>query len=261
MKFFGNVTKLEAAIEATDAVLNAALAKANVLTVSVDGKSVAMSEAPLADKARALIALNPVGESQQTVNELHVTNAGLAARLEAISNERDTANASLGALQLDKRNLTTRAEAAEASVQTLTAEKGQLGVQLRAAQSEFERVSKEQSAFNTELSKVCLAVGCLQLTDAGGAALSPNATEAAKLEAANRIPVGDKLKAYQGAVNQAITATGVTVASLPGAGMAQQATGNILAELEAIKDPTERARFRIKHSSAIFAAAKALPKN
>jgi len=260
MKFFGNVTKLEAAIEAADGVLNAALAKANVLTVSIDGKAVAVADAPLADKARALIALNPVGESQATVNELHVTNTGLAARLEGVSGERDTALASLGALQLDKSNLTTRAEAAEASVQTLTAEKGQLGVQLKAAQSEFERVSREHAGFNTELSKACIAVGCLQLTDASGAALPLAAGEAVKLEAANKLSVSDKLKAYQAGLNMAITATGLNVASLPGAPLKFTATpaAGILAQHKAITDPMAKAQHYAKNKEAIDQAYRDL---
>lgn len=262
MKFFGNVTKLEAAIEAADSAINPALAKAKILSVKVDGKDVPVSEAPLANRILALLAISEPGSHEQTVAQLTVTNAELASRNEKISGDLATATATLGGVQADLRAMTTRAENAEGSVSTLTAEKGQLAIQLKAAQDEYSRVSREQAAFNTELSKACIAVGCLQLTDANGAALSPNASEAAKLEAANRIPASDKLKAYQAGLNTAIANTGLSVAGLPGAPLKVINTPDtaILAQYDLITDPTERAKFYKANASKIFSAMKALRK-
>lgn len=259
MAKYWNVVKANAVIEAAEAKLAPALAKANIATIPVDGKPVPAAQAPLDAQIEAVFAANPPGEASHDKSELLVTNATLADELQKREVALATANATVGSLQSEKQTFVSRAEAAEASVLTLTAEKGQLNVQLKAAQSEYDRVSREQAAFNTELSKACIAVGCLQLTDANGAALSLNASEAAKLEAANKIPLSDKLKAYQGAVNQAITATGLNVASLPGAPLkfVQSPPTGILGQYNAITDPMEKTAFYRKHKAEIREAARA----
>lgn len=216
MKFFGNVTKLEAAIEAADSAINPALATAKILTLKVDGKDVPASEAPLANRISALLAVSAPGVSEQSVANLTTTNAELAARNESISTELATATSVLGGVRTELAELTTKAANLEASVSTLTAEKAQLEIHRKAAQSEYERVAKEQSTFNTEFSKACLAIGCLQLADANGTPLSPSAPEEQKLEAANKIAPAEKLKAYQGGLNLAISQMGVNTNKLPG---------------------------------------------
>ncbi len=262
-KFF-NIGKANAEIDAADSVLNPALAKANILSISVDGKAVPANDAPLAAKISAIFAANPVGEGQQNVSELLVTNADLARQLEKLTSDHAAATATVAGLGREKSALEARAASAEGSVQTMTAEKSQLQVQLKAAQDEFSRVNGQLQQFNTELSRVCLAAGCLELTEADGRLLPKEATAEQKQAAAERIPALDKIKAYAGAVNAALARTGINVNTLPNAsGSAVAANGNvahasILAKLEAIKDPTERARFHKANASAIFAAMKAL---
>lgn len=260
MNFFGNVKKFEAAFAALQSVFNPALDKAGIKTLKVEGKDLPASEAPLADQAIALLAANPTGEHQQTISELHVTNASLAKRIETLESEKAVALGTVSGLQSEKQELTNRSTASEAAVQKLTAELGQTQVQLKAAQDEFNRVAREQAAFNTELSKACIAVGCLQLHDANGAALPLNASAEAKLASANLLTLSEKLKAYQGGLNTAIAATGLSVASLPGAPLqfVQSAPRGILAEHRAITDPVAKARHYEKHKEAIDQAYREL---
>lgn len=259
MKFFGNVTKLEAAIEAADNAINPALTKANVLSLKVDGKDIPLSDAPLANRIAAFVAIADKGENDATVNQLTVTNAELAARNEKLSGDLATVQAFLGGAKNDNQALTNRAETAEAAVTKLTADKAQLKLELSAAQSEYQRVLTEQAAFNTELSKACLAIGCLQLTDTNGIAIKLTAPEEQRLEAANKIPPSEKLKAYQGGLNLAMTKLGLTANSLPGAPVSfVSAPAGIVAQHNAIKDPTERALHYRKNKEAIDAAYRNL---
>lgn len=259
MKFFGNVTKLEAAIEAADSAINPALATAKILTLKVEGKDVPASEAPLANRIAALLAVSAPGVSEQSVANLTTTNAELAARNETISTELATSNSLLGGLRQELAEQKTKLTNAEASVSTLTAEKAQLEIQRKAAQSEYERVSKEQASLNTELSRACLAIGCLQLTDANGAAIKQTSTEEQKLEAANRIPASEKLKAYQGGLNLAISNMGANISSLPGAPLklVSSASG-IIAQYNAekAKGASEGVAFYRLHAAEIDAAMR-----
>jgi chromosome segregation ATPase len=196
----------------------------------------------------ALLASNPSGETQQTLAEMHVTNASVAAQLETVSKERDVAQATLGALQLDKRNLTTRAEDAEASVRTLTADKAQMTIQLEAAMKNYDQAIKDFAHLNTGLSKQCLAHDCLtNLKDAAGNPLAKDATAEQKLEAANRIPWQERLAADNGAINSVLTKLGVSVSSLPsqpGTGTAQAARQISRAEFEQLDPKAQTAFFK-----------------
>lgn len=247
-----NIGRANELIDSAAAVLSPALEKANIKTITVDGKPVAAATAPLADQISALIAVSATNSGSQNENELMVTNSTLAAQLEKITVELATANATVGTLQTAQTALETRASTAEAAVQTLTAEKGQLQVQLDAAKNEFTRVSREQSTFNTELSRACIAIGCLQLTDANGAALKLNATEEQKLEAANKLTASEKLKAYQGGLNLAVANMGLNVSSIPGAPLKFAAkVGGKLAEYNAMTNSAEKTAFYRQHKAEI----------
>lgn len=270
MKFFGNASKSETAYNEVVAALAPALARAKITTLTVEGRTVPASEAPAALQVAALLAAHPIGEGQQEVNNLHVTNANLAAQNEALTDDNATLQATVGGLQVEKQTLITRATVAEAALETSTAKCAQKDVEIQASQANFNRVDGELKSLNADISRRCLAVGCLmELKGANGAALASTATADEKQAAAERIPPAEKLASFNGAVNAALTRLGVNVATLPGAPAngtnvpaisTAIANANILAQLEAIKDPTERARFHAKHRSEIFAAVQALPK-
>lgn len=261
LKFFGNASRMEAVINKISAVIEPALAKAKIVTLEVGGKTIPTSEAPVDVQVAALLAANPVGGGQQEVSNLHVINANQAEQIQNLTNENATLQATVGGLQQDKIALTSRAEAAEATAGKQSAALAQKDIEIKASQDNFTRLHGEQLVFNTELSKACIAVGCLQLTDANGAAIKQTATEEQKLEAANKIPVSEKLKAYQGALNLAASNLGLSIASLPGAPLKFQqtpATG-ILAQYEAAKAQGAGAgvEFYRKNATAIDEAYRA----
>jgi hypothetical protein len=99
-------------------------------------------------------------------------------------------------------------------------------------------------------------VQCLTLLEADGTPLKASATEAEKLEAANRIPATEKLKAYQNGLNNAIAATGLELSRLPGATLkfVQGTPKGILAEYNAITDSAAKTAFYRKHKDAMHQA-------
>lgn len=251
-----NFGKLCDEVDSAHAAIDPLLTKANISTITVDGKPVAAAEVPLKLKIDALAAVMPTTAGNQAENELMVTNATLAAQIEKVSGELATANATGGKLTLEARDLTTRATNAEASVQTLTAEKGQLDVQLKASNSEFSRVNTSLSAISSKLSKACIGVGCLQLLGENGGPLPANATEAQKITAADKIPIAEKLEAYQGALNTAISNVGLSVASIPGAPLKLEAGSpkGIRAQYAAIPNASEKTAFYRANKTAIDAS-------
>ncbi len=144
---------------------------------------------------------------------------------------------------------------ANANVERLTASNAQNEGLLRASNAEVVRVTKDLATANTEISKICLKVNCLALTDADGKSLANTATEAERLEAANRISMTDKLTAYSGAVNAAAARVGVDLTILPNGGPAGGAKSavNVLEQYNAITHPQERQAFYRKNKEAINA--------
>lgn len=254
-----NIKKANEELEAVDAILQPALAKAKVThAMRKDGQSVSIAEASRSERLTALFAASPVGEGQQQAADLLVSNAHLAERLEKSESDLQVATATVGGLQFEKRNLTTRAETAEASVQNLTNEKAQKQVELDAAIKENARITGNLNAVNTELSRMCLQAGCLSLTK-DGQPLPATASDAEKLAVAEAIPAAEKLTAYKGAVHLVLSRLGVNTISVPNGGptasRANLSEHNLLAKLDAIKDPAERAAFVKKHRSELFALA------
>jgi hypothetical protein len=90
---------------------------------------------------------------------------------------------------------------------------------------------------------------------ADGKPLGADAPPAVKLAAAEAIPVEEKLTAYQGAVNAALTRLGVDTAALPGQPGAtiNVAEHGLLARIAATTDPTEKAKLRHENMAAIRA--------
>ena len=231
-----NALTLRAELDAIEATLAPHLDKAKVLTASIDGKSVPISEAPIADRIKSLMAVNPVGEDKQKDADLSITNADIAARLEKTESDLAVANATTSGLQAKIRDLESRATTAESTVQKMTAERGELDLQLQSSQKEYSRVSGEQATLNAEISALCLGASCLtDLRDDKNNLLASTATSAERLAAANRVKPADKLKAYAGALNAAVGRTQVSLAALPNSG----ATTTTAAKSE----KTGRARF------------------
>jgi hypothetical protein len=214
-----NALTLRAELDAIDTTLAPHLDKAKVLTASIDGKSVPISDAPIADRIKSLMAVNPVGEDNQKGADLSITNADIAARLEKAESDLSVANATTGGLHSKIRDLEARATTAESTVQKMTAERGQLDLELHSSRSEYARVGKEQAALNGEISRLCLGANCLtDLRDDKNNLLASTATAADRESAANRVAPADKLKAYAGALNSAVARTQVSLAALPAPG-------------------------------------------
>jgi chromosome segregation ATPase len=260
-KFF-NIGKANAEISAAEEALNPAMEKAGIRTVNVDGKDVAQHEAPLGQRISALLAANPPGARLQDASELLASNDVISKRCEKAESDLAIAQTSVATLTRDNATLQDKLTAAHASIQTLTAESADCTNRLQAAVNQFTANAKVIAEYNTELSRICLANGCLELMGADGKPLAADAPLETKLAAADAISIGDKLKAYQGAVNSALTKVGVEASKLPGAsGTAAKVTlsqASILNQYNAITDPTEKASFRVKNMSALFAAAKSL---
>lgn len=251
--------KASALIENSEALVTAALEKANVSqVVNGESKNIPLSQASLPEKISALLAVNPVGANQQQVADLLVTNANIASQIETLQNELSVAEATVGGLQAEKQALTTRAETSERAVDSLTKEKASREFELKAATSENGRQAGDIALFNAELSRVCVRAGCLALTK-DGKSLPPDATEETKIEAANSIPWKDKLSAYNGAVHSAVSRIGIDPSGVPnstaGVTIADQ---GIMNQLESIKNPTERAHFYKENEKAILTARRSM---
>lgn len=251
-----NIGKANQEIDAAAAALAPALAKAGITTITENGKAVPAGEASLAAQISALLAVNPPGAGSQQISDVLISNDLLSKELEKTKVELATAQASVAALTREKVELEGKLATAQASVTTLTAEKADLNVRLSAAVNEFTAQNTKILSYNTELSKLCIAAGCLELTNQDGTPLATDATPDQKIAAADRVPIADKLKAYQGAVNSALARTGVDAGSLPGpAGKNISITHQaVLNKYNAIKDPTEKVTYYRANKAAIDAA-------
>lgn len=192
------------------------LDKAKILTASVGGKPVPISEASPLDRFNALMAVNPVAENKQGDSDLIVTNADLAARLEKAESDLAVANGTIGGLQNKVRDLETRATTAESTVQTMTAERTQKDLEANSLRTENARITREQVAANAALSVKALSLGCLlDLKDAAGNILPSTASAVDKQAAAERVPFTAKLDALGGVCANALQRLGVPSGNAP----------------------------------------------
>lgn len=182
-------------------------------------------------------------EEQQKLSDVLMANDALSKQAEQAEADLATARASIHSLTEENQNLKAELTKATSAVNTLTAENGDLRVRLECAISQYNERGKTIAAINSELSKICLAAGCLQTKDAAEADL---------------ITIPDKLKAYQGAVNTALSRLGVNTDTIPAGNKNAPTLGQsaLVAKLESIKDPVERAKFFAANRAALFAAAK-----
>ena len=221
---FFNITKANAEIAAGHEAIDAALVAANIATVKVDGKEVPATDAKLSDKIAALNALVKVGDASQDVAELTASNGLIAGKVEGLETELATANAKNETLSRENVTLNDKVTQLQGSVTTLTTQLTEKTALLEASNKEALRVTKEKAAQETEIAKLCVATGCVELKDDNGAALDAKATEEQKLAAAIRHGFDNNVKAYRGAVNAAIAKTGSTPLEIPSAPPAAGAT-------------------------------------
>jgi hypothetical protein len=212
---FWNIGKANAEITQADEAVNPALEKAGIKTLLVDGKTVAYADAPLAHRITALIAANPRGADLQEASELLASNDAISKALDKSTTDLAVAQTSVATLTRENAELASNLATSQSSVQSLTAEKADLNNRLQAAVNQFTANEKELKVRDAELSKLCVAAGCLDLKGEDGQPLAADATEEIKLAAASRIAHGDKLKAYRGAVNAAIAKTGALPLEMP----------------------------------------------
>lgn len=210
-----SIGKANAELTNAEEVLAPAIAKAGISTIVVDGKSIPAADAPLSARIAALLAAAPPVANSQQLSDVIVSNDLIAKELEKTKTDLAIAQTSVATLTREKADLESRLSIANKSVETLTAEKADLGNRKVAAENQFTANGTEIKSFNTELSRVCLAANVLDLKNEDGTPLAADATSDQKLEAANRAPWQDKLKAYRGAVNAAIAKTGASPLEIP----------------------------------------------
>jgi hypothetical protein len=215
MPKFWNIVKANAEIDSAHTEANKSLATAKISTLKVDGKDVAAADAPLAVKIAAIASVSASGEKTQDVSELIASNGQIAAQVEDLNGKLTVANATVSAQSQKIVALESEVATQAASVQTLTAEATTTRNLLEASNKEAARATAQFNAVNAEISGYALKANCLELVGADGKAFAADASEAAKVEAANKISVGDKMKAIFGAVNAAVQKTGVSFAATP----------------------------------------------
>lgn len=215
MKFFGNVSKLEAEITSAEQALQPDLESASIKTAMRDGKVIPIGDATVSEKYLALRSAHPPGTDLQERSNLLSSNDAISKALEKSATELAIAQTSVATLTREKVDLQGQISVSQASVQSLTGEKADLNNRLQAAVNQFSANDKELKARDLDLSKLCVAAGCLDLKSEAGDPLAADATEADKLAAATLIPNSDKLKAYRGAVNAAIAKTGALPLEIP----------------------------------------------
>lgn len=216
-----------AQLDAIEAALMPAVNKANLKTVIVDGKAMAVADAPLDSLVLAILAVNPVEESRTQSAELVQANADIARRLEKAEGDLAVANATLGGVRTELAGMTNRAETAEATVTRMTSDAQSIDLEMRSLRSENTRITSECNQERTALSELCLEVSCLtDLKDSKGAILPSTATASDKLIAANLIKPQERKAFAKGAINLAASRIGVNVTALPSTTGAQTQAAN-----------------------------------
>ena len=225
MKFFGNVTKLEAEISSADKLIQADIEAANITTAMRDGKTIPISEATLTEKYAALRQAQPVGSNLEERAQLLSSNAQIATRLEKAETDLALEKTNVGTLTRENALLKQERDTAQASVKTLTEEKSNQ-INLRdAAVKENSRLQGELDAINAEISKRALSYGVLNVE---------GNDEAAKLAEANKKSPLEKLTLIDGALNSAAARIGVKLGEVPNAGATNQATAKPKTELKGL---------------------------
>lgn len=252
---FWNIRHAQAAITAADEAIEPALSKANITTIKVEGRDVPASEAPLADRIRAVLAVSSPQTSSQDMSELVATNDTLARRIEVLETENAQLKAGNAALTTENVQLKGELATALTSVESLTASNAELNVRHEAALRQVADGVSAANQVNTRVSEMCVAACCIELP------VPATATREQKIAAAKDVPVLDKLKAYEGAVNSAVARIGANAPAVPngaptGASL-ELGHRSTLERYHAISDPKEKVAHYRKHKDAIDAAYRA----
>ena len=107
-----DIKRSNALLDAAAAAISPALVKAGISTVTVDGKAVAASEAPLADQIKALIAAAPVQADSQNAAEALVSNELIAKELETAQTSLAVKTTAVETLTKTNVSIQQRAETA-----------------------------------------------------------------------------------------------------------------------------------------------------
>lgn len=226
LNFKANLNELVAA----DSAITPLLVAAKISTVTVNGKEVAVAEAPLSAKIEALGKLTASGDKTEDSAELIRANGELAAQNEKAAADLLNANATIAASTQKINELSGKLTTAEAAVNKLTSDLSAKDLLLEAATNENKRVTGMVNAQKTALAQRCLAANCLDIS-----ALAKDATAAQKLEAAEKLSFDDLFKAYNGAVNAAMAKTGLSFEAVPAAGVTGQQAEKPLSYTEQAK--------------------------
>jgi hypothetical protein len=210
-----NIGKANAEISSAQDTLTPALEKAGIKTLTIDGKSVAAVDAPLALQISALIAAQPPVTDSQNAAEALVSNELISKELETAKTELAIKTTAVESLTRDKAAMDSSLSTATATVQSQSVQIGVLTTERNAAVNQFTSNSKELTAQKTVLARRCIAARCVDLIDENGKALPADAGEETKLAAVMRMPQPDLFKAYCGAVNAAIAKTGANPLEIP----------------------------------------------
>ena len=210
-----NVGRANAIIDSANAAADAGLTAAKITSLKVDGRDVNAVEAPLDVKIAAVSALVNSGDKTQDVSELIASNGTIAAQVDELTGKNATLTATVSAQTQKISSLESELATNKTSVATLTAEVAGQKNLLAAAGNENVRVTGLLNAANAEISKQCIAVNCLTITDGEGKPLAKDATEAQKIEAANKVPVAEKITALMGAIHSSAASIGVDLKKVP----------------------------------------------
>lgn len=254
-----NFKKNHADVVAAESALAPILKAANITSISVDGKEVSASDAPLSAKIGALGKLIATGDKTEDSAAAIQANGELAAQLEACEGKLTAATATISAQTQKVNELTGKLAVATDSVTTLNARNTELGTLLKASTDEGIRLTGVVATQKLALAKDCLAWGSVEFKAADGKPLAKDASDADLAKAAEAMSYADLHAAQRGAINAAASKIGVNIAPLPGApaGPANLADAGILSKLEAIKDPNQRTQFYRDNKDAIRRARNA----
>ena len=233
-----NLIKSRAELVASDAAIDPILASSKITVLQVDGKDVPATDAPLPVRITALGKLISTGDKTADTAALIEANGQLAAQTEANESKLTVANSTISAQTQKIASLETQLATQTASVQTLTATLASTENLLKASNGEVARTMKALADQKQALALRCLAANCLDLTGEDGKPLAKEASQEIRLAAAMNLSQEDLFKFYNGAVNAAVSKTGVSFETIP-----NMVPSGIGQKPIATDEPKGRARF------------------
>lgn len=214
---------------AADIAITALLAAAEITSIKMNGKDVPASEAPLEDRIKAYGAISKPGAVTADMSELVTTNDNLSAENTRLEAENTRTKAALDGATQKLAQAQTDLQTTKNSLDTQTAQYSELAVRHEAAIRQVGEWTGKYNGLKSEISRRCLAEGCLtDLRNAKGELLPSTASAEEKQAAADLNKPEDNLKSLcdfnKGQVNQAMAKLGVDVSQIPAGGPTQTAT-------------------------------------